>query len=134
MKAKRGFTLIELLVVVTIILVLSSVGLVSYQAAQRKGRDSKRKTDLEQVRAALEMFRSDNGSYPTGSWGEVITVLTDEDYLSSAPQDPKGYSYHYVSDGHTYQLYAYLEAGGEEDYGVSCGSAPGNCNYQVTNP
>lgn len=133
-KRRKGFTLIELLVVVTIILLLSGMGLISYQAAQKKGRDSKRKSDLEQVRAALEMYRSDYGSYPVGDWDSMITSLRDENYLSSSPEDPKGYFYYYnSSDGYTYRLCAYLETGGGDDCGSNCG-APGNCNYRVTNP
>lgn len=137
-RKARGFTLIELLVVATIILVLSSMGLVSYQAAQKKGRDSKRKSDLEQVRAALEMYRSDYGHYPiANNWTDMINELNNEDenYLSSIPADPKGYSYYYnSSDGYTYYLCAYLETGGTDDCGNYCGPAPGNCNYRVTNP
>lgn len=134
MRQARGFTFIELLVVTTVILVLTTVGVVSYQAAQRKSRDSKRKSDLEQVRAALEMYRSDNNTYPTDDWDGMINALISENYLTSSPEDPKGYSYYYSSDGLTYRLCAYLEAGGGNNCGDNNCNAPGNCNYQVTNP
>lgn len=66
-KHKFGFTMIELLVVATIIIVLSSVGLVSYRKAGESSRNAKRKADLEITRQALVLFRADNGYYPTAS-------------------------------------------------------------------
>lgn len=127
--------MVELLVTVTIIILLTSVGIFSYQASNKKARDNKRKADLEQVRAALEMYRSDNDSYPVGYWTEMITALKSGKYLNEVPQDPKGYSYYYscCSDGN-YLLCAYFETGGNgNDCGDNCG-APANCNYQLTNP
>jgi prepilin-type N-terminal cleavage/methylation domain-containing protein len=68
-KLLKGFTLIELLVVIAIIGILITVGAVSYQRAVRLSRDSKRKTDLEQIRQALETYRSEEGVYPdTSGW------------------------------------------------------------------
>ncbi len=138
-KFQPGFTLIELLVVVTIILVLSGLGLVTYTGTQRKARDSKRKADLEQLRSALEMYRDDEDLYPigTGSVSSTLGDLTSGNYIDSLPEDPKGYSYYYNSDanGYTYSLCAYLEGGGPDACGDNC-SAPEDedCNYQVNNP
>jgi len=126
---KNGFTFIELLVSITIILVLTSIGMVSYQSANKGARDNKRKADLEQVRAALEMYRTDNDVYPA-----ALSGLTT-DYLSEIPTDPKGYSYYYNRITVTsYDLCAYCE--GDEyvdDCGANC-SAPADCNYKLTNP
>ncbi len=81
---KRGFTFIELLVVVTIIAVLSAIGMISYRSANLKSRDGKRKADLEQLRAALEIYRADNGVYPaTGSLASLTTT-----YIQAIPNDP----------------------------------------------
>jgi len=134
---KKGFTLIELLVAISILAVISGIGIISYRTAQQKARDSKRKADLEQVRAALEMYRSDTETYPVGNWSEAIAALSGgtEKYISTTFTDPKNYSYYYNStDGYTYSLCAYLETGGTGDCGANCGSAPANCNYQVRNP
>jgi len=132
MKNKKGFTLIELMVAIAIIVLLSVVGMVSYRAANKKARDSKRQSSLEQVRAALEMYRSDNDVYPG-----VTSVLVDGNYLSELPTDPRagdGYGFYYSStDGFTYSLCAVFEA---VDPGDTCTGACGSetCNYQVTNP
>ena len=95
----KGFTLIELLIVIAIIGILSAIVLVSLNIAQIKARDSKRTGDLEQVTKALELYRSDNGVYPSHGGTQYgctsancLSVLTDElvpTYLPSIPVDPK---------------------------------------------
>ena len=99
-SSQRGFTLIEVLVAVTIIAVLTSIGIVSYQAANRRARDAKRKSDLEQVRSALEMYKADNNWYPntgSGSWANTTYLGTPlNNYLSPIPSSPKaGEVYYY---------------------------------------
>lgn len=67
---KTGFTLIELLVVIGIIGILSSIVLVSVNDARKKARDTKRLQEVRQIMNALELYRSENGRYPSnnGSW------------------------------------------------------------------
>jgi len=126
-----GFTLIELLISVSIILLLSSMAVISYQASNKKARDNRRNSDLEQIRAALEMYRSDEDLYPEA----LSTLVTD--YMNEVPSDPKagaGYVYYYSrTTTTTYDLCAYFESGGTDDCGDNCG-APANCNYKLTNP
>lgn len=93
---KKGFTLIELLVVIAIIAILISVGAVSYTRSLKLSRDAKRKTDLEQIRQALETYRAENGTYPTTA-GYSADLVTN--YINSLPVDPK-------QDGVTY-TYSY---------------------------
>ena len=137
---KSGFTFIELLVVTTIIILLTSIALVSYQAAERRARDDKRQADLEQFRSALEMIRSDVGYYPynnnclppaSGAWDCEGTT-----YMNEVPQDPKGYKYYYnSSDGSDYTLCARMETSNIQN-GCSgdpdCGGK--TCNYHVSSP
>lgn len=89
----------------TIIALLTSIGVVSYQAANRQARDAKRKADLEQIRAALEIYKADNaGQYPAavnelsgweisndGDWLENLPAT----YLPQKPVDPKNNSSYY---------------------------------------
>ena len=57
MKVKnKGFTFVEIMVTAAIIAVLAAVGMVSYENANKKVRDGRRKADLEQIRVALEMY------------------------------------------------------------------------------
>lgn|SRR3989338_2827337 len=63
---KRGFTLIELLVVISILAILITMGLTSFASAQRKGRDAKRKSDLREIKNAMEQYYTVCGFvYPT---------------------------------------------------------------------
>lgn len=105
-KRRDGFTFIELLVAVTIIAILSVVGLVSFQAASRKARDAKRKADIEQIRSALEICRTETGSYPA-ALGTAIVCGTNT-YLNPVPSDPRqgqtGYEYTYSATATTYTL------------------------------
>lgn len=111
MKSKntKGFTFVELLVVITIIAVLSGVAMVSFTGTNKNARDSRRRLDLEQIRSALEICRSEDGSYPL-SIGTTITC-GGQVYLDPVPEDPKegqvgyGYQYTYIS-GTAYTLCA----------------------------
>lgn len=112
---KNGFTLIELLVVMTILAVLFGLAMVSYQGAKKSARDGKRKADLEEVRSALEMCRTDTDSYPpTGgfSFGGSLTCDDGTSYMDYVPVDPinsGSYRYTYQSlGGDSYQLCASL--------------------------
>lgn len=124
-KFKQGFTLIELLVVISIIGILVAVGVTSYQRASQLSRDAKRKTDLEQLRQALETFRSENGSYPSVAQGGLDAL--DPDYITIVPTDPRDGVYTYTPSGSppiTYTLCASLEQI----------ESPTTCNYTVTQP
>ena len=141
-SSQQGFTLIEVLVAATIIAVLTSIGVVSYQAANRRARDAKRKADLEQIRAALEMYRADCDGYPSSvSFGSSLVgagVCAGNTYMQQVPQDPKySYSYKSLSSNTSYVLCAYVENTSEVYTGCtsscsSCGSQ--SCNYEVCPP
>ena len=81
---KNGFSLMELLIVIAIIGILVSVSAVSYSSAQKKGRDSRRHTDLKAMQNAWEQYYADtNANYPSS-----CSVSTT--YLPSGlPVDPK---------------------------------------------
>ncbi len=85
-----GFTLVELLVVIAIIGVLSTLAIVALGGARQKARDSKRVADLIQIGKALELYFSDNGSYPTIiTPGQPLVSPSDgATYLAKIPQNP----------------------------------------------
>ncbi len=88
---KIGFTLLELLVVIGIIAVLVSLGSVSYTSAQKKARDSKRKSDLKTIQNALEQYYSVCGYVYPNSLGTSINCTTPPviTIMPEVPTDPK---------------------------------------------
>ena len=132
MKSKKGFSLIEILVVVTIIGVLAAGGAVSYTTVSRNARNAKRKADLEQIRAALEMFRSNsvNSTYPVYTGGNCTGLPPSIDpYLPVIPTDPKTASRYYCNVTTTNYTLGAVQEGQTNPCGVSCQS--GSCNYTV---
>jgi len=86
-NVSQGFTLIELLIVISIIAFLSSVIMVVVQDARNKGKVSKVKADMIQIRNAAEIYKTNTGSYPTG----VVSVSgLIPNYLPVTPTNPFG--------------------------------------------
>ncbi len=136
-KSSAGFSFIEVLVVTTIIAVISAIGVTNYRVANKKARDGRRKGDLEQIKAALELYRTDEGDYPTSiTFGSALSSAT-ETYMAEIPDDPlSSNSYVYSSaTGTTFSLGAYLELADTDDSSLTgCTSESGDCNYQVASP
>ncbi|MBU2577215.1 type II secretion system GspH family protein [Patescibacteria group bacterium] len=133
-KNKKGFTLIELLVVIAILGVLSVIGLSSFKASQMKARDARRKSDLQQLQRALEMYFNDNKQYKEiqGLWG---TEFKDDSsgtvYMKLIPSDPsKNPQYCYIlgANGTSYKIYAKLENTEDQNIG-----GPFTCSAQEYN-
>jgi len=128
-RQSNGFTLIEILVVATIIGLLAAVVSMSYSQFNKQSRDAKRKTDLEQIRAALEMYRSNNDQYSayTGNCSSYTALTSPTKYISSMPSDPKsGYFYYCNISTSDYTIAAYLESAGTACVAGQCGNT---CNY-----
>ena len=105
MNTKKGFTLVELIIVISIVAVLSTIGISSYTNIQQNSRNVKRKSDLKEIKTALEQYYSTNGSYPSsgGLWlGTCSTYGSRADtgatgyipnlapsFMSKLPRDPR---------------------------------------------
>jgi len=76
MKGQKGFTLIELLVVIAIIAILAAVVLVALGNARENARNSSRKADLNSVMKAIELYSSDEDSWPTFGTAVKATACT----------------------------------------------------------
>lgn len=94
---KNGYTFVEILVVVTIIALIAGISAVSYNSTNKNARDARRLSDVETIRSALELFRSELGYYPDLSDvdGHCITAteIVDDStppvvYLNLIPKDP----------------------------------------------
>lgn len=69
MVKTRGFTMIELMVVVLIIGLIAAIVLVNINDSRKKGRDARRKSDLQTTQAAVEQYANENRKYPVPSIG-----------------------------------------------------------------
>lgn len=92
-KFSSGFTLVELLVVITIISILAALLMTNFVGIRQRGRDAQRKSDLRQIQAALELYRSDNGYYPTSLYSVSCPTsgtftANSVTYMQKVPCDP----------------------------------------------
>jgi len=78
-----GFTLLELLVVATVLVVLAGIGLVQYKNGVTRAREGVLKTDLFNMRDAIDQYYADKGMYP-GTLDELVSA----GYLRRLPDDP----------------------------------------------
>jgi type II secretion system protein G len=62
---QRGFTIVELLIVIVVIAILAAIVIVAYQGIQGRARDSARLSDMKMIMKALEVYKTNTGSYPS---------------------------------------------------------------------
>ena len=133
--AKRGFTLIELLVVIVIISVLATLLMVNFVGVRARGRDTTRKSDLRQLQVALELYRSDVGTYPPSLAACGTPVISGgTTYIAKVPCDPLGtsmtynsgvYYYNSPAGNATYTLGACIENSNDSDSNTTSTSPGG---------
>lgn len=108
MKQERGFTLIEIMVVVVILGILAAIVVPKIMSRPDEARVVKAKQDILAIQNALDLYRLDNGSYPTTDQGlnALVTAPTVEpiptnwkSYLKSMPMDPWNHPYQYLNPG-----------------------------------
>lgn len=114
LKSSKAFTLVELIVVITVIGVLTGGVALSITGNAERARDTRRKTDLQQIKSALEFFRSNTaeGYYPrTVSTGTGLIYRSGSNpgytypalvpvYMESMPHDPRTTSSNTVDYGY----------------------------------
>lgn len=149
---KAGFTLIELLISISIVAILVTIAAFGMQGAREASRDAKRKTDLQNIKASLELYYADCNDYPAPVSNQVRDPLVGDGtplprcaatntYMSDVPVDPStGRRYYYNRPTTTsYVLCAALETPPNPINNTGC-STSGNCgagvtcNYRVVGP
>jgi len=125
---KKWFTLVELIVVITILAILWTIAFISLQWYSSSARDSKRISDISNIKKSLELFSLSTWNYPlpdnwfnaTFSWKTIWTQWTVWDIVSinlsknlnKKPLDPLTeleYTYSVTINKNEYELLAIYE-------------------------
>jgi general secretion pathway protein G len=107
LSSTAGFTLIEIMVVVLILGLLAALVVPKIVGRTDEARVTKAKADIKAIESALNLFKIDNGFYPTGAEGLTALVQAPprakkwnpDGYLDKVPVDPWGAEYIYMFDG-----------------------------------
>ena len=120
-RHQAGFTLIEIMVVVVILGVLAALVVPNIMSRPDQAKVTVAQTDIKAISSALEMYRLDNGNYPSSEQGlEALVVAPSgtpearnwnpDGYLSKVPLDPWNNPYQYEQPGTnnttSYDLYS----------------------------
>ena len=110
MRKSDGFTLIELLVVILILSLLVVIVAPRILGRTDEARRTAAQVQIKQLEGALNLFRLDNGFYPTTEQGleALVTKPTispiplkwrEGGYIQKIPEDPWGKPFVYLSPG-----------------------------------
>ena len=80
---QRGFTLLEMVMVMTIIVILATIGITSYQKVQLKAKETLLKDDLNTMRKLIDQYEADREQLP-----QALDDLVSSGYLREVPIDP----------------------------------------------
>lgn len=78
-----GFTMIELMIVVSIVGILATLAVPSYQSSVVKAKEAALRQDLSTLRDVLDQHKADQGKYPLS-----LAALVSAGYLRGMPKDP----------------------------------------------
>lgn len=113
-----GFTIVELLIVIVIIGILAAITIVAYNGIQSRSKSAKVQQDLKSMQRLVELYKAENGSYPSTSntWsysyaipdGFIPSVVPT--FANSLPRFTadsavdSGHCYVYRSNGSDYKI------------------------------
>jgi general secretion pathway protein G len=131
---KAGFTLIEIMVVIIILGLLATLVIPNITGYTEKAKREKARADIASLEGALELFKADNGFYPTTeqgldslimkpSTGRIPAKWMEGGYFKKGvPLDPWGTRYVYFAPGRRgegYEIVSLGTDGQESDDDVS---------------
>ncbi len=123
-RSSAGFTLIEIMGVVFILWLLVTMVAPKIMGRTDEAKRTKAAADLRAIQQALNLYKLDNGRYPTTEQG-LLSLVTKpqvgiiparwnpEGYIEKVQFDPWGNGYFYLSNGDRYTLKSF-GADGEE--------------------
>lgn len=139
MKLHRGFSLIEIMVVVVILGILASIVVPKIMSRPDEARIVKAKQDILAIQNALDLYKLDNGVYPTTDQGlsALVTKPTTapeprdwKAYLKRLPVDPWGREYLYLNPGQHGEIDIFTLGAEGQPGGQGINAEIGNWNVQ----
>ena len=115
---QRGFTLIEVMVVVVILGILAAIIVPKIMSRPEQARLVKVKQDILAIQSGLDLYKLDNGFYPSSEQGLEALVSKpasqptpsnwkSDGYLQEVPTDPWGESYQYANEDEKVKIYSF---------------------------
>ncbi|MCY4177833.1 MAG: type II secretion system major pseudopilin GspG [Endozoicomonadaceae bacterium] len=133
-KLQRGFTLIEIMIVVVILGILAALVIPNIMNRPDQAKMTATRSDVKAIASALELYRLDNGNYPSTEQGLEALVTkpegepeptnwSDTGYLKRLPKDPWGRAYQYelpgIKNPNGFDLYSLGANGRQEGEGAN---------------
>ena len=122
---RAGFTLIEIMVVIIILGLLATLVIPNITGYTEKAKREKARADIASLEGALELFKADNGFYPTTeqgleslivkpSTGRIPAKWMEGGYFKKGvPLDPWGARYTYFAPGRRGEGYEIISLGSD---------------------
>lgn len=137
MRKQQGFSLIEIMVVVVILGILAALVVPKIISRPDEARVVKAKQDVLSIQNALDLYKLDNGSYPTTDQGLSALVKKPSSnpvpanwqlYLKTVPKDPWGRDYLYLNPGQHDEVDVFTHGADGEPGGTGINADIGNWN------
>lgn len=135
MTLQKGFSLIEIMVVVVILGILASIVVPKIISRPDEARAVKAKQDVLAIQNALDLYKLDNGVYPTTDQGLMALVEKPtsnpeprdwKQYLKSLPKDPWNRDYLYLNPGEHGDVDVFTEGADGQPGGTGIDADIGN--------
>jgi general secretion pathway protein G len=119
----NGFTLIEIMVVIIILGLLATLVIPNITGYTEKAKHEKARADIASLEGALELFKADNGFYPTTEQGLDALIIKPSTgripakwmeggyFKKGVPLDPWGNRYTYFAPGRRGEGYEIVSLG-----------------------
>jgi general secretion pathway protein G len=125
LSESKGFTLIEIMVVIIILGLLATLVIPNITGYTEKAKREKARADIAGLEGALELFKADNGFYPSTeqgldalivkpSTGRIPAKWMEGGYFKKGvPLDPWGSRYVYYAPGRRGEGYEIISVGAD---------------------
>jgi len=138
-RRQSGFTLIEIMVVVVILGILAAIVVPRIVSRPEEARLVKAKQDILAIENALQLYKLDNGFYPSTDQGLMALVVKPstppvprhwKKYLKQMPLDPWGKPYQYINPGEHADIDIFTNGADGQPGGSGTNAVIGNWNLQ----